>query len=209
MFGCYYASDGNATANVQSVTGQTGSIAEGYSYDYTYGLGPDWYVDNITANGGTIFYKSQDNLGRAVSYGGPSNEYRAIHSTVIFGALREGAFTKSTLMTQYTDFLLETVDVSEFTENAITHVTVSPNPFTKLTKISFGIERSAQSIEIKIFDVTGRLVKSFGSLPSAQSTMQIRWDGRDDNDRKLSSGTYIVRIQTENETVNKAVVLMK
>lgn len=208
MFGCTYAGDGNATANVQSVTGQAGTIAEGNAYNYLYGEGPDHYVDAIIANGGTVFYKSQDNLGRAVSYGGPSGMYRAIHSTFIFGALRDAAFTKAMLMTQYTDYLTETVDIHEYTDDAITQLTVSPNPFSKQTNISFGIEHCAQRIELRIFDVTGRLVKSFHPMPNALGSMQVSWDGRDDHGNTLSSGTYIIRIETENEVIDKAVVLM-
>jgi flagellar hook assembly protein FlgD len=158
--------------------------------------------------GGTIFYKSQDNLGRAVCYNGPSGDYRAIHSAVIFGALREGAFTKSMLMTQYTNYLLETVDVSEFTEQAITHVTVSPNPFTQ----TLGIRLSplvSQRLNVEIFDISGRRVRTlFNGQSLTAEAQSLVWDGRDDHGHTLSSGTYIVRIETENETVNKAVVFM-
>jgi hypothetical protein len=207
MFGCTYAGDGNATANVQNVTGQAGSIAEGYTHDYLYGLGPDFYVDAIVANGGTIFFKSQDNVGRAVSYNGPSGMYRAIHSTFIFGALRDAASTKTMLMTQYVDYLSETVDVQEHTEQAITQCTVSPNPFSKLTNISFEVDSRQKSVvSVRIYDVSGRLVKSFGSLPSALGPLQINWDGTDNSGTRLSSGTYLVLIETETGTITKAVV---
>jgi len=210
MFGCTYAGDGNATANVQNVTGQAGTIAEGHVYNYLYGQGPDYYVDAIIANGGTVFYKSQDNLGRAVSYSGPSGGYRAIHSTFIFGALRDAAFTKAMLMTQYTDYLAETADIHEYTENAITQFTISPNPFSKTTQIRYEIRDAGYGIQdfsLKIYDITGRLVKQLNN-PTIQPSNSIVWDGRDDHGNNLSSGTYIIRIETENDIIDKAVVLI-
>jgi flagellar hook assembly protein FlgD len=112
-------------------------------------------------------------------------------------------------MTQYTDYLLETVNVNEFTENVITHVTVSPNPFTQTLGIRLSTLAS-QRLNVAIFDVSGRRVKTLfnGQSPTTEAQSLV-WDGRDDNNRELSSGTYIVRIQTDNETINKAVVFMK
>ena len=208
MFGCTFAGDGNATANIQDVTGQAGTIADGYTHDYLYGLGPDSYVDEITANGGAIFFKSQDNIGRAVSYSGLSGMYRAIHSTFIFGALRDGAFTKAMLMTQYMDYLSETVDVHEYTENTITQCTVSPNPFSNTTVVRYQMrDESPEQVSVKVYDITGRLVRQWNN-PTIQQSNDIVWDGCDDNGNRLSSGTYIVRIATETETVTRAVVLM-
>ncbi len=208
MFGCTYAGDGNATANIQNVTGQTGTIADGYTHDYLYGQGPDFYVDAIIANGGTILFKSQDSLCRAVSYSGPSGMYRAIHSTFIFGGLRDGAFTKAMLMTQYMDYLLETVDIQEHAENTITQCTVSPNPFSNTAVIRYQMrDESSKQVSVKVYDITGRLVKQWNN-PTIQQSNNIVWDGCDNNGKRLSSGTYVVRITTENETVTKAVVLM-
>ena len=211
-FGFRIAGFGNLwqTGNIETVFGEPGSVADGHDYNYLYQEPPDNLLDNIEANGGVLFFKSQDGLGRAVSYAGSSNTYRTIHATFIFGALVNGIHTKNDLMQAYMDYLTGSTSVEEFTEDLDSEqlLSITPNPFSKLTNISLGIEHSAQSIELKIFDVTGRLVKSFGSLPSAQSPMQITWDGADDHGRRVSSGSYIVHIETDREVINKAVVLL-
>jgi hypothetical protein len=211
-FGCALAGVGDIydIGNIETVSGEPGTLADGLDFNYMYQQPPDNLLDNIEANGGTLFFKSQDGLGRGVNYSGPSNNYRTIHATFIFGALINGIHTKYDLMQSYMNFLTGAAGVVEYEadlEPAFSF-SVSPNPFSKLTNISFGIEHSAQSIELTIFDVTGRLVKSFGSLPSAPGPMQIRWDGTDNLGRRVSSGSYIVRIETDQEIVNKAVVLV-
>ena len=109
MFGCTYVDNGMPadTGNVSSITGQFGSIVDGKTYSYLYKEPPDNFVDYISANGGTIIFKSQDSLGRAVMYSGPSNNYRTIHSSFVFSALRDGLHTKEQLMDIYLNYLLD------------------------------------------------------------------------------------------------------
>jgi len=74
-------------------------------YGYLYQQGPDSYVDIISANGGTLIYNCQNSFGRAIIYEDPTDGYRTIYSTFIFGALRDGASVKQDLMTAYLNYL--------------------------------------------------------------------------------------------------------
>ncbi len=104
-FGCNYVNDGGSTGNVSRVTGQAGTIAEGLALDYPYGTPPDEWVSVISANGGTIHFKSQDNNGRAVYH--TNGTYRTIHQTFIFGAMIDGLEgTKQEVMARYLEWLL-------------------------------------------------------------------------------------------------------
>lgn len=76
---------------------------------------------------------------------------------------------------------------------------IGPNPFSKQTTISLSrmqsAEGTAQRVELKIYDVTGRLVKDFSRLTLyAQRPTHIIWDGKDDNGTMLPSGTYLLVI---------------
>ncbi len=86
---------------------------------------------------------------------------------------------------------------------------ITPNPFRQMTNISFGLEHSAQSIELGIFDVTGRLVKSFHSMPNAQGSLQIRWDGCDNSGKHLPGGVYVCRLETDGIIVQRKLVLLR
>jgi hypothetical protein len=208
MFGCSYLGDGNSSNNVQSVTGQTGTFVQAMNYDYMYGQGPDSYVDLIGANGGTILYRSQDNNGRAIFYNGAGGNYRAIHSSVIFGALRDGAHTKTELMTEYMDYLTELIGIEEFTKASILNLMLSPNPTRGGTVVSFGLTEPGR-LNIVIYNSAGQYIRKLIDAELSQGDHSIVWDTRDDRGRELSSGTYILRTELNGQVTPKVIVLLK
>jgi hypothetical protein len=87
---------------------------------------------------------------------------------------------------------------------------ISPNPFQKLTTVSFCIEQSAKSIGLKIYDVSGRLVKDLTcAMPHAPCTMQISWDGTDHTNRGLPGGVYFLRLEAGDYTEIEKIVLLR
>ncbi len=73
-----------------------------------------------------------------------------------------------------------------------------PNPFSDHTTFSFEHNKPGVNMEFKlqIFSLSGHLVRSFirQITPSGYRTEPIVWDGRNENGKKLSAGTYIYRI---------------
>jgi hypothetical protein len=102
-------------------------------------------------------------------------------------------------------------------------ITVSPNPFTKLTKVSFSIEHpdrisntssygtgSAKRTEVRIYDVAGRLVRDlYCAMPHAPCAMQISWDGTDQANRQLGSGVYFVKFVSGDYEETEKVLLVR
>jgi photosystem II stability/assembly factor-like uncharacterized protein len=84
-----------------------------------------------------------------------------------------------------------------------------PNPFSKLTSLSFGIEQSAERIELRIFDATGELVRSFGPLPFAPSPMQVSWDGIDDAGNRVPAGVYFVRLESDGYAATEKITVLR
>jgi len=211
-FGTKLAGVGNfwQTGNIETVFGETGSVVEGLDYDYLYQQPPDNLVDHIDANGGSIIFASQDGIGRGVMYAGVSNTYRTINTSFIFSALVNGIHTKNDLMEAYMDYLTGNTAVDEH-ENGIANalsLTVSPNPFSNTTVIRYQMrDASPKQVSMKVYDITGRLVRQLNN-PTIQPSNQIVWDGTDNSGRRVSSGTYIVRIATDHDIVNRAVVLI-
>jgi len=97
---------------------------------------------------------------------------------------------------------------------------VSPNPFRKNLIIRYTIQDTGykiqdtrykiQDIRLKIYDVTGRIVKSF-NLESCIMNHEsaILWFGEDDSGRRLSSGVYFVRLETDGFKKNEKVILLR
>jgi flagellar hook assembly protein FlgD len=78
-----------------------------------------------------------------------------------------------------------------------------------MTVIRFSIGQGAESIELKIYDASGRLVKDFSRLAlDALRPTQIIWDGTDQNDRQVPAGVYFVSFKAgDYKKVEKAVLL--
>jgi hypothetical protein len=208
MFGCSYLGDGSASNNVQSVTGQTGTFVQEMVYAYAYGQGPDSYVDIIGANGGTMLFRSQDNNGRTISYNGAGGSYRAIHSAFIFGGLRDGALSKTALMASYMEYLTELIGVEELVDVSVHNLSLSPNPTTGRSTVSFGLSEPGE-LSVNIYNTAGQLVRDLLHTELAQGNHTVIWDGRDNNGRRLSSGTYMLRIQLDGQVTQKAIVLVR
>lgn len=90
------------------------------------------------------------------------------------------------------------------------NLSVSPNPFSKLTKVSFSIGQSAERIELKIYDAAGRRVKDLyhGSCIMNRESA-CAWDGTDHAGNKLPAGVYFVQVVTSKEKQTVPVLLVR
>lgn len=72
----------------------------------------------------------------------------------------------------------------------------APNPFNPETTIGYSVAQPGR-VEIRVYGVGGRLVRRFATRAEAPGRYSVRWDGRDDAGRALSSGVYFYEIQTQ------------
>lgn len=86
---------------------------------------------------------------------------------------------------------------------------VAPNPFSKTTNISYTMPHHSENILLSIYDITGSLVKELSDpLPYALRASH-EWSCTDQRGRKVPAGVYFVRLDTDEETVIKSVVVTK
>ena len=68
-----------------------------------------------------------------------------------------------------------------------------PNPFAKETSFTFNLTQPAE-VSIKIFTVSGKLIRTL-KIPDANAGYNIvAWDGRDEEGDPLSNGAYLYKI---------------
>jgi hypothetical protein len=79
---------------------------------------------------------------------------------------------------------------------------VYPNPFRSMTNIRYWIADDSD-INIKIYDITGKLVKDF------KRTATIVWDGTDNLGKKLPSGVYFLEFSAGDYTETKKLILLR
>lgn len=99
---------------------------------------------------------------------------------------------------------------------------IYPNPFSKLTNISFDRVHpdrrthssygtsSTERTELKIYDVSGRLIRDF-LLPTTYSIVPtvISWDGRDYSGHRVPEGIYFIRLSCDSISITKKVIFLK
>ena len=64
-------------------------------------------------------------------------------------------------------------------------------------------------VELTIYDVAGRRVKSLWSGHVAAGDHQANWDGRDDTGKRVASGVYLYRLEADEFVETKRMVLVK
>jgi hypothetical protein len=87
-------------------------------------------------------------------------------------------------------------------------LTAQPNPFRASTRLAFELERPG-AVEMSIYDMRGARVRTLVDAPYPSGLHQTVWDGADDQGRRLSSGLYFVRVETEGKSRSKGVVLLQ
>jgi hypothetical protein len=87
----------------------------------------------------------------------------------------------------------------------------APNPFAGTTMIRFSIP-SRSPVDLKVYDVRGRLVKSLltsGSGAMTAGMHEVVWDGRDNNRRVVASGVYFYRLSAGERSATRKMVMLR
>ncbi len=83
-----------------------------------------------------------------------------------------------------------------------------PNPFNPTTNIAFRMADGG-FVELAIYDISGRLVKTLVSENRNAGNYTVSWDATNNLGETVSSGIYFYRIQTADFRQMKKMILMK
>ena len=75
------------------------------------------------------------------------------------------------------------------------YLKVCPNPTRESGLITYGVAEK-RYINLRIYDVSGRIVKTFFEGVRPPGSYSVRWDGRNDHERLLPSGIYICVLES-------------
>ncbi|MBF0432107.1 MAG: T9SS type A sorting domain-containing protein, partial [Fibrobacteria bacterium] len=86
-----------------------------------------------------------------------------------------------------------------------------PNPWNIQTKIQYHVPESSrlEKVELVIFDLNGKKVKSLMSTLQSAGSYSCSWDGKDDTGTPVNSGTYVYRLKIGNSSEKRKMVLTK
>jgi hypothetical protein len=83
-----------------------------------------------------------------------------------------------------------------------------PNPFRGNTLIPFSLP-SEGTVELAIYDLRGRLVRTLVSGPRPVGSQAVSWDGRNGQGDRVASGVYYVRLLEGDRVLSRPVVLLR
>ena len=85
---------------------------------------------------------------------------------------------------------------------------VVPNPFNPRTTIRFDVPRAGR-VEVRIYDMRGRSVRTLADADLAAGRHEAVWDGRDEDGGAAAAGVYLLRVATGGEQRSAKLVLAK
>jgi hypothetical protein len=71
----------------------------------------------------------------------------------------------------------------------------SPNPFRTTMRMSYVVMTPEEVVNIRVYDLAGRLVRTLANGPMLPGRYAVAWDGRDEGGAVIRSGIYFVRAQ--------------
>ncbi len=99
--------------------------------------------------------------------------------------------------------------VADNSSIALGHVLNYPNPFTTNTKfyIEHNLNGRPISVQVKIFTVSGRLVKTLDGSTYADGNLycDLEWDGLDDYGDAIGRGAYVYQVLLKDESTGEKV----
>lgn len=88
-----------------------------------------------------------------------------------------------------------------------THLVAMPNPFTNSVTIGFGLQNREEKAALKIYDVSGRLIKRFNINRFEPPVYEFIWHGVDENGRQLPAGVYFCELTAgERQEIEKIIL---
>ncbi|MBK7672618.1 MAG: T9SS type A sorting domain-containing protein [bacterium] len=83
-----------------------------------------------------------------------------------------------------------------------------PNPFSGGTTLAFSVARNAE-VSLEVFDLAGRRIRRLlaATLPAGRHTMH--WDGRDDRGAPVASGLYHARLNINDWSATKRMLMVR
>jgi hypothetical protein len=207
-FGCYGIDDGSG--DLGTVEGESGTFSEGMSF--IYGGENNWidHLGNLAPTAFSVFHNQNPYYVCGVANN--TETYRTFASSFELGGLVDGSppSTRSILLDSLMHFFGVTTGLKEVSskgENFLFEIR-GKNPFKGSTEFFLSLEKDL-NLSIKIYDVSGRLVKNLLKGYKRAGTYRIKWDGRDEEGRILPNGVYFVNFRSSKRAITKKIVFIK
>ena len=83
-----------------------------------------------------------------------------------------------------------------------------PNPFNPFTNIEFYLDIN-DNIQLNIYDIQGRKIKTLLSEFLLSGSHIVRWDGKENYGLDAPSGIYIYQLISSNKSISNKMILLR
>lgn len=90
----------------------------------------------------------------------------------------------------------------------VTEIDNYPNPFNPSTTLSFALEFGSD-VKLDVYNITGQLVTTIIDRYLETGRHSVVWDGKDHSGKPVSSGIYFYRVQADDVTQTRKMILLK
>lgn len=84
----------------------------------------------------------------------------------------------------------------------------APNPFKSQTTIAYELAEPGR-VSLKVFDISGRLVRILEDRDQPPGFYSVAWDGRGDSGRRSSNGIYFYRLEGPGFVATKKMMIIR
>ncbi|MDZ7338038.1 MAG: C25 family cysteine peptidase [candidate division KSB1 bacterium] len=81
-----------------------------------------------------------------------------------------------------------------------------PNPFRTGTDFCYVLTAPAEKVEIRIYTLAGRLIRTLAPAPNEAGFNRLHWDGRDEDGDDIANGVYLYKLSAVQEGRQVAVI---
>ena len=142
------------------------------------------------------------------------NSYLQAQSYVLNINLKNGS-TSSIPIDNITEIFFDNIDTEVLNDpdklfliNSLILFQNYPNPFNPSTAIKYSLQKSG-NVLINIYNINGKIVKSFIYNNQKPGEYTFDWDGKDLTGCNLSSGIYLYKIQVDNKIISRRMTLIR
>lgn len=164
----------------------------------------------IPANGGAEVSLNNPNAIRENPCWSPDNAYIIYQKTVDDAKSGEGRKKHKQLCRVGTQLKYSSISDEEAIKlpKVFALYQNRPNPFRATTAIRYAIPTECL-VELDIFDITGRNIKSLVNGKQKPDYYMIKWDGKDNHGKRVSQGIYFYTLRADKKMMQKKMLLLR
>jgi hypothetical protein len=99
--------------------------------------------------------------------------------------------------------------VEETSPSALKVWAPHPNPFTDATSVRFQVPAPGGPVSVRVYALSGRLVRELEDDVLSAGTYELAWDGRDDGGQRAASGVYFYEVHGPGLQERRKMVLVR